>query len=50
MNIKIYGFYHLIPNPSTQGEGSRHPSQSQREAGGEVTLSSLVEGLEMRWS
>ena len=57
MNIKIYGFYHLIPNPSPQGEGSRHPSQSRRGAGGEVTLSSLVEGLSlpagqagMRWS
>ena len=50
MNIKIYAFYHLIPNPSPQGEGSRHPSQSRRGAGGEVTLSSLVEGLRMRWS
>ena len=64
MNIKVYGFYHLIPacptgrpNPSPQGEGSRHPSQSRRGAGGEVTLSSLVEGLSlprasqgMRWS
>ena len=30
MSRQTCAFYHLIPNPSPQGEGSRHPSQSRR--------------------
>ncbi len=57
MNRQTCAFLSPHPNPSPQGEGSRHPSQFRRGAGGEVTLSSLVEGLSlpagqagMRWS
>ena len=43
-------FITSCPTLLLKEEGSRHPSQSRRGAGGEVTLSSLVEGLRMRWS
>ena len=57
MNRKHYAFYHPIPNPSPKGEGSDSPLRFGEGFGGEVTVSSLVEGLSlprasqgMRWS
>ena len=49
MNIKIYAFITSSPTLLLEKKGVVTPL-SFGEGGGEVTLSSLVEGLRMRWS